>query len=100
MMKKEMVKEHNSIFYSKRTLISFSFIFSDFQVLLLEPFLEAVVKKERFKVPYYVETVVGNYIDDDFIMHFRLSRAVANDLVSRFAASTTYSSLRGLNSYL
>lgn len=70
--------------------------FSDFNVLsIVLPFLKAVQEKERYKVVNYVENTVRNYIEDDFIMHFRLSRMVAYELISRFAASEMYASLRG-----
>lgn len=43
----------------------------------------------------YIENVVHLYAENDFIMHFRLSREVTNELINRFAASPTFLTLQG-----
>jgi len=63
---------------------------------LLQLGIIVVQRIHHIKVNNYIENVVQNYIEKDFIMHFRLSRAVAYDLIDRFTISPIFSSLQGI----
>lgn len=51
---------------------------------------------EHVKVRNYIENIVHNYDNIDFIMHFRLSRNVAYNLIDQFRVSEIYTSLQGI----
>lgn len=57
--------------------------------------LEGILRIDHTKVNNYIETVVRNYINKDFIMHFRLSRMIAYNLIERFQVSDIFTSLQG-----
>lgn len=63
---------------------------------ILEPVLGVVQRVHRVKILNYIENVVHSYVDSDFIMHFRLSRDLTNELIGRFAASPIFLALQGL----
>jgi len=50
---------------------------------------------EHVRIYNYVENIVRNYNNIDFIMHFRLSREVAYDLIDQFRVSEIFTSLQG-----
>jgi len=50
----------------------------------LNPIINGVQRINHVKIVNYVETTRA-YIEKDFIMHFRLSRMVAYDLIDRFS---------------
>ncbi|XP_024875157.1 putative nuclease HARBI1 isoform X2 [Temnothorax curvispinosus] len=45
---------------------------------------------QHIKVVNYIENIVRNYIARDFLMHFRLSRAVAYELINQFEVSDIF----------
>lgn len=51
---------------------------------------------EHVRINNYVENVVRNYDNIDFIMHFRLSRQVAYHLIDQFRVSEIFTSLQGM----
>lgn len=51
---------------------------------------------QHVKVQNYVENIVRNYNDIDFIMHFRLSRGVTYNLINQFRVSDIFTSLQGI----
>ena len=63
---------------------------------LLEPVLGVVQRVHHVKIVNYIENVVYLYTENDFIIHFRLSREVTNELIDRFAASPIFLALQGL----
>lgn len=69
----------------------------DFETIenLMQPVLQGIVRIQRVKVMNYVENQTRNYNENDFIMHFRLSREVAYTLINRFERSPIFTSLRG-----
>ena len=62
---------------------------------ILEPVLGMVQRVNRIKILNYIENVVHLYVENDFIMHFRLSREVTYELIGRFAASPIFLALQG-----
>lgn len=44
----------------------------------------------HIKINNYIEDIVRGYIYKDFIMHFRLSRAIAYELIARFEISDVF----------
>jgi len=87
------------------TLYSFHFTRALFNTILfyidedvekiLEPVLEGIQRIRHIKIINYIENIVTNYDENDFIMHFRLSREISNELIGRFTVSPTYLSLQG-----
>lgn len=62
---------------------------------LMPPILQGIVRMQRIKIINYIENQARNYNENDFIMHFRLSREVTYTLVNRFEGSPVFTSLRG-----
>lgn len=58
--------------------------------------MNGVQRVPHVKIQNYIEYVVRNYIENDFIMHFRLSREVAYQLIERFNTSDIFLSLQGI----
>lgn len=50
---------------------------------------------EHVRIQNYVENIVRNYNNIDFIMHFRLSREVTYNLIDQFRVSEIFTSLQG-----
>lgn len=61
--------------------------------------IEGMQRIPHIKVNNYVENIVRNYINKDFIMHFRLSRRIVNELTIRFEMSEEFTSLQGILYY-
>lgn len=69
--------------------------FSVYDILpALSPILMGIERANHVRVVDYVETIVRNYIEYDFTMHFHLSRQVAYYLIDRFGVSTIFTSLQ------
>lgn len=67
----------------------------DFDELqLLHPVFGIVQRIEHVKVNNYIENIVYNYNNVDFIMHFRLSRVIAYKLIDRFRVSEIFISIQ------
>lgn len=66
------------------------------ELRVLHLVLGLVARVEYIKVQNYIENVVINYIDKDFIMHFRLSTVVAYGLIERFTASDIFNTIQGI----
>lgn len=71
---------------------------TDFDMIenLMQPVLQGIIRIQRVKLINYVENQARNYNENDFIMHFRLSREVAYTLINRFERSPVFTSLRGI----
>lgn len=50
-------------------------------------------RADRVKTINYIQNTVHLYDDTDFIMHYRLHKTFANELISRFSASNVYKTL-------
>lgn len=61
---------------------------------MLRPQLELIRRIQHIRVQNYIENIVNNYNERDFIMHFRLSRAITYDLINRFGASNIFTSIQ------
>ena len=55
-----------------------------------------VQRIEHVKIQNYVENIVRNYNNIDFIMHFRLCREKAYELINKFEISEIFTSLQGM----
>jgi len=64
-------------------------------VNIVHPVINGIQRIDRVKIINYLE-IVSNYSDKDFIMHFRLTRSVAKDLICRFELTHFYNNLKGL----
>ncbi|XP_023289432.1 uncharacterized protein LOC111674210, partial [Orussus abietinus] len=64
-------------------------------VRVLHPVLNEIQRIERVKIMKYIENIVHNYTDQDFIMHSRLSRGMVDELVLHFSTSEIYVALEG-----
>jgi len=60
----------------------------------LNPVINGIQRINHVKIVNYIETTRA-YIEKDFIMHFRLSRMIAYDLIDRFEKSDIYAALQG-----
>ena len=71
---------------------------TDFDMIenLMQVVTQGIVRRQRIKVMNYVENQARNYNENDFIMHFRLSREVAYTLINQFERSPIFISLRGI----
>ncbi|XP_043469299.1 putative nuclease HARBI1 [Leptopilina heterotoma] len=61
--------------------------------------INGIQRIQHIKVINYIESIVRNYIETDFTMHFRLSREVAYDLIGRFEISQIYMDLQVFAGY-
>ena len=86
---------HTCIIYLKTILYNIFLLDDDDIIRLIQPVINRIERVEHIKIMNYIENVVRNYIENDFIMHFRLSRNVAYELVERFSVSEVYQSLQG-----
>lgn len=66
----------------------------------MPPVLQGIIRVQHVKVINYIENQARNYNENDFIMHFRLSREIAYTLINRFERSPIYTSLRGIYYYI
>ncbi|KAM0735065.1 hypothetical protein ACS0PU_011178 [Formica fusca] len=64
------------------------------ELRILHPVFGMVQRIEHVKIHNYVENIVRNYNDIDFIMHFRLSREKTYELINRFRTSEIFISLQ------
>jgi len=72
--------------------------FSDYNELrVLHPILGIIQRIDHVKIHNYVENIVRNYDNIDFIMHFRLSKDITYELVDQFRVSEIFTSLQGLS---
>lgn len=71
-------------------------IITDEVLHLLEVLLNNMERVHHIKVNNYIEDIVRGYIHKDFIMHFRLSRVRAYELIARFEISDVFTSLQGI----
>ena len=55
-----------------------------------------IIRIHHIKINNYIENIVQNYIDKDFLMHFRLSREVIYHFIERFTISPVFTSLQGI----
>ncbi|XP_032688007.1 putative nuclease HARBI1 [Odontomachus brunneus] len=60
---------------------------------MLHPVLGIIQRIEHVRIRNYIEHIVHNYNNVDFIMHFRLSRQVAYSLMEQFAVSDIFISI-------
>lgn len=67
---------------------------------LIQLGLRGVQRIHHIKINNYIENVVQNYINKDFIMHFRLSRPVAYNLIERFTTSEIFTSLQDISLFI
>lgn len=51
---------------------------------------------DHVRINNYVENIVRNYNNIDFIMHFRLSRHIVYRMIDEFSASEIFTSLQSL----
>ncbi|XP_028047037.1 putative nuclease HARBI1 [Monomorium pharaonis] len=65
---------------------------------VLQP-LQVVQRVHRVKILNYIDNVVSAYVENDFIMHFRLSRQVTNELIGHFTTSATFLALQAHAGY-
>ncbi|XP_071577182.1 putative nuclease HARBI1 [Temnothorax nylanderi] len=65
------------------------------ELRLFHPIFGVLQRIDHVKVINYVENIVRNYDNMDFIMHFRLSRVVAYRLIDQFSVSEIFTSLQG-----
>lgn len=63
---------------------------------MLHPVLGIIQRIEHVKINNYVENIVRNYNNVDFIMHFRLSRQVAFHLIGQFEVSEIFASMESM----
>lgn len=56
-----------------------------------------VERSEKVRVLDYINETVQHYDEIDFLMHFRLRRTVANDLIGKFRTSGIYKSLNSIS---
>jgi len=63
-------------------------------VAVLGNIIQDIVRNKHVKVKKYVENIVQQYIPADFVTHFRLSRSIVYELISKFSRSDIYLSLR------
>lgn len=66
------------------------------EVRILEAVFGVMQRVHRVNIPNYIENIVRRYNNIDFIMHFRLSREKAYDLINRFRTSAIFTSLQGM----
>lgn len=72
------------------------------ELRLLHPIFRIVQRIEHIKVYNYIENIVSNYnrFHIDFIMHFRLSRRIAYQLIDQFSVSEIFTSIQGIYYFL
>lgn len=63
------------------------------ELQIFHPILGIIQRIEHVKIQNYVENIVQNYNNIDFIMHFRLSREVTYNLIHQFHVSEIFTSL-------
>lgn len=63
---------------------------------MLELAINHIQHIHHIKINNYIEHIVRNYLNKDFIMHFRLSRRVVYGLIARFEISDIFTSLQGI----
>ncbi|XP_071632700.1 putative nuclease HARBI1 [Temnothorax longispinosus] len=64
------------------------------ELQIFHPILGMIQRIEHVRIHNYVENVIRNYNNIDFIMHFRLSREVAYHLIDQFHVSEIFTSLQ------
>lgn len=73
-------------------------VFLDYDELrIFHPIFGLIQRVERVKIMNYIENIVTRYNDTDFIMHFRLSRVIAYELIAKFSMSEVFTSLQGMS---
>lgn len=70
------------------------------ELRLLHPVFGIIQKIEHIKVHNYIENIVNNYNNIDFIMYFRLSRRIAYQLIDQFSVSEIFTSIQGIYYFL
>lgn len=60
---------------------------------MLHPIFGMIQRTEHIKIMNYIENIVSRYDNIDFIMHFRLSREIAYELIAKFSISEVFTSL-------
>lgn len=63
---------------------------------MLHPIFGLVQRIEHVKINNYIEYIVHNYNNVDFLMHFRLSRRAAYQLIDHFTVSEIFTSIQGV----
>lgn len=58
-------------------------------IQLINPVVDGIQQIARIKITNYI-TIANLYVEQDFIMHLRLSRAKTYEIVDRFEASPIY----------
>ncbi|XP_029175130.1 uncharacterized protein LOC114943644 isoform X3 [Nylanderia fulva] len=67
-----------------------------YELHMLHPIFGLVQRIEHVKINNYIEHIVHNYNNVDFIMHFRLSRRAAYQLIDQFTVSEIFTSIQAL----
>ena len=57
---------------------------------MLHPIFGLVQRIEHMKINNYIEHIVNNYNNVDFLMHFCLSRRAAYQLIDQFTVSEIF----------
>ena len=70
------------------------------ELQLLHPLLGLIRRTEHVKIRNYIDNIVCNYDDRDFLMHFRLSREVTYELINQFRVSEIFTSIQGKCTYI
>ncbi|XP_029157915.1 uncharacterized protein LOC114930332 isoform X1 [Nylanderia fulva] len=65
-----------------------------YELHMLHPIFGLVQRIEHVKINNYIEHIVHNYNNVDFIMHFRLSRRAAYQLIDQFTVSEIFTSIQ------
>ncbi|XP_026826173.1 putative nuclease HARBI1 isoform X2 [Ooceraea biroi] len=63
------------------------------ELRVFHPLFGLVQRLQHIKVQNYIENIVYNYDDKDFIMHFRLSRLIVYELINKFRTSIIFTSI-------
>ncbi|XP_071652767.1 putative nuclease HARBI1 isoform X1 [Temnothorax longispinosus] len=64
------------------------------ELRIIHPIFGMIQRIEHVKIQNYVEDIVRNYNEIDFIMHFRISREKTYELINRFRISEIFVSLQ------
>lgn len=65
-----------------------------YELRMLHPIFGLVQRIEHVKINNYIEHIVHNYNNIDFLMHFRLSRRAAYQLIDQFTVSEIFTSIQ------